>query len=38
MILFIIFPAIIVAVTGHDCHRGKLTSLHRDIIVDEHNK
>nr|AAB97282.1 vespid allergen antigen homolog [Onchocerca volvulus] len=38
MILFIIFPAIIVAVTGHDCHRGKLTSLQRDIIVDEHNK
>ncbi|VDM95046.1 unnamed protein product [Onchocerca ochengi] len=38
MILFLIFPAIIVAVTGYDCQGGKLTPHKRKKIVDEHNK
>nr|AAP06732.1 ASP-2 protein [Onchocerca volvulus] len=38
MILFLISPAIIVAVTGYDCYRGKLTPQYREKIVREHNR
>ncbi|VDN00001.1 unnamed protein product [Onchocerca ochengi] len=38
MILFLIFPAIIVAVTGYNCRGGKLTPLKREGIVKEHNR
>uniref|UniRef100_A0A8R1U3U0 Activation-associated secreted protein-1 n=1 Tax=Onchocerca volvulus TaxID=6282 RepID=A0A8R1U3U0_ONCVO len=38
MILFIIFSAIIVAVTGYNCPGGKLTALERKKIVGQNNK
>uniref|UniRef100_A0A8R1U1H0 SCP domain-containing protein n=1 Tax=Onchocerca volvulus TaxID=6282 RepID=A0A8R1U1H0_ONCVO len=38
MILFVIFPAIIIAVAGYNCPGGKLTSLEREQTVTQINK